>query len=100
MYSHVWSAYSAAEKYGDRSWEHINCSQAHEFGNKIYAVLISRKGIHFGTFLILLKLPPPLGVKSKKVILPKDDPKISASWKLFLQGICGNCVPVRGPLIF
>jgi hypothetical protein len=27
MYSHDRSAYSAARKYGDRSWEFINCSK-------------------------------------------------------------------------
>jgi hypothetical protein len=33
IYSHDWSAYSAAGKYLDRSWEYINCSQTHECGN-------------------------------------------------------------------
>ncbi len=32
IYSHDWSAYSAAGKYVDRSWEYINRSQAHECG--------------------------------------------------------------------
>jgi hypothetical protein len=33
LYSHNRSAYSAAGKYVDRSWEYINCSQTHECGN-------------------------------------------------------------------
>jgi hypothetical protein len=58
--------------------------------------LILRKGIHIGALMILLKLPL-IRVESKKVKLPKEDPKISASWKLLVKGTCGNCVPVRGP---
>ncbi len=30
IYSHDWSAYSAARKYVDRSWQNINRSQTHE----------------------------------------------------------------------
>jgi hypothetical protein len=33
IYSHHQSAYSAAGKYVDRSWEYINRSQTHECGN-------------------------------------------------------------------
>ncbi len=33
IYSHHRAAYSTARKYADRSWEHINRSQAHEGGN-------------------------------------------------------------------
>jgi hypothetical protein len=33
IHSHDRSAYSAAGKYVDRSWEYINCSQTHECGN-------------------------------------------------------------------
>jgi hypothetical protein len=33
VYSHNRSAYSAAGKYADRSWEYINRSQTHECGN-------------------------------------------------------------------
>jgi hypothetical protein len=33
VYSHDWSAYSAAGKYVDRSWEYLKCSQTHECGN-------------------------------------------------------------------
>ncbi len=38
------SAYSAAGKYVDRSWEYINRSQTHECGN--WGRAIPRKGIH------------------------------------------------------
>jgi hypothetical protein len=40
------SAYSAAGKYEDRSWEYINLSQAHECGNWDWGHAIPRKGIH------------------------------------------------------
>jgi hypothetical protein len=33
IYSHDQSAYSAAGKYVDRSWEYINGSQTHKCGN-------------------------------------------------------------------
>jgi hypothetical protein len=33
VYSHDQSAFSAAGKYVDRSWKHINRSQTHECGN-------------------------------------------------------------------
>ncbi len=33
IYSHDRSAYSAAGKFVDRSWEHINLPQTHEYGN-------------------------------------------------------------------
>jgi hypothetical protein len=33
IYFQDWSAYSAAEKYLDQSWEYINRSQTHECGN-------------------------------------------------------------------
>ena len=33
IYSHDQSAYSAAGKYVDRTWEYINRSQTHECGN-------------------------------------------------------------------
>ncbi len=39
------SAYSAAGKYVDQSWEYINCSQTHEFGNWDRGCAIPRKGI-------------------------------------------------------
>ncbi len=91
------SAYPAAAKYMDRSSEYINCSKTNEYGywdqgraipflgihkwdfrcsvgrcnHKIYAVLVSRKRIHFDSLLTLLKLPP-FGVKSKKIKLTKD----------------------------
>ncbi len=40
------SAYSAAWKYVDRSWEYINRSQTHEFGNWIWGRAIPTKWIH------------------------------------------------------
>ncbi len=40
------SAYSAARKYVDRSWEYINPSQTHEGGNWDWGREISRKRIH------------------------------------------------------
>ncbi len=40
------SAYFAAAKYVDRSWEFINRSQTHESGNWDWGVAIIRKGIH------------------------------------------------------
>jgi hypothetical protein len=40
------SAYSAAGKYGDRSWEYINRSQTHECGNWDWGCAIPRRGIH------------------------------------------------------
>jgi hypothetical protein len=46
MYSHDWSAYSAAGKYMDRSWEYINRSQTHECRNCDWVRAISFLGIH------------------------------------------------------
>jgi hypothetical protein len=46
IYSHHRSAYSAAGKYVDRSWEYINSSQTHECGNWDWGRAIPRKGIH------------------------------------------------------
>ncbi len=40
------SAYSAAGKYVDRSWEYINRSQTQECGNLDWGRAIPRKGIH------------------------------------------------------
>ncbi len=40
------SAYSAAGKYVDRSWEYINRSQTHECGNWDWGRAVPRKGIH------------------------------------------------------
>ncbi len=40
------SAYSAAWKGVDRSWEYINCSQTHECGNWDWGRAVPRKGIH------------------------------------------------------
>ncbi len=45
------SAYSAAGKYVDRSWEYINRSQIHECRNWDWGRAIPRKGIHNGYFL-------------------------------------------------
>ncbi len=41
------SAYSAAGKYVDRSWEYINCSHTHEIGTEAAQLLFSEdiKGI-------------------------------------------------------
>ncbi len=44
------SAYSAAGKYADRSWEYINGSQTHECGNWDWGRAIPRKGIHKWNF--------------------------------------------------
>ncbi len=46
IYSHHRSAYSAAGKYADRSWEYINQSQTHECGNWDWDRALPRKGIH------------------------------------------------------
>ncbi len=40
------SAYPAAGKYVDQSWEYINCSQTRECGNWDWGRAIPRKGIH------------------------------------------------------
>ncbi len=40
------SAYSAAGKYADRSWDYINRSQTHEFGNWYWGGAIPFLGIH------------------------------------------------------
>jgi hypothetical protein len=46
------SAYSAARKYVDRSWEYINRSRTHEWGNWDWGHAIPRKGIYInGIFL-------------------------------------------------
>jgi hypothetical protein len=45
------SAYSAAAKDVDRSWEYINGSQIHECGNWAWGRAIPRKGIHKRDFL-------------------------------------------------
>ncbi len=42
----AWPAYSAAGNYVDGSWEHINRSQTHEFGNWDWCCTISFLGIH------------------------------------------------------
>ncbi len=39
-----------AGKYVDRSWEYINRSQTHEYGNWDWGRAIPRKGIHKGNF--------------------------------------------------
>ncbi len=44
------SAYSAAGKYVNRSWECINGSQTHECGNWDWGRVIPRKGIHKWNF--------------------------------------------------
>ncbi len=44
------SAYSAAGKYVDQSWEYINRSQTHECGNWDWGGAIPRKGIHKWNF--------------------------------------------------
>jgi hypothetical protein len=46
QYSHDQSAYSAAGKYVDRSWEYINRSQTHECGNWNWGRAISFLGLH------------------------------------------------------
>jgi hypothetical protein len=46
IYSHDRSAYSAAGKYVDQSWEYISRSQTHECGNWDWGRAIPRKGIH------------------------------------------------------
>ncbi len=46
LYSHGRSAYSAAGKYVDRSWVHINRSQTHECGNWYWGRAIPFLGIH------------------------------------------------------
>ncbi len=46
IYSHDRSAYSAARKYVDRSWEYIDRSQTHKCGNWDWGRAILRKGIH------------------------------------------------------
>jgi hypothetical protein len=46
VYSQDRSAYSAAGRYVDRSWEYINRSQTHEGGNGDWGSAISFLGIH------------------------------------------------------
>ncbi len=46
IYSQDQSAYSAAGKYVDRSWEYINRSHTHECGNLYWGHAIPRKEIH------------------------------------------------------
>ncbi len=50
IYSHNRSAYSAAEKYVDRSWEYINRSQTHECGNWDISHAIPYLGIYKWVF--------------------------------------------------
>ncbi len=57
IYSHDRSAYSAAGKYVDRSWEHINRSQKHECGNLDWGRAISFMGIHKWDFRSSVWLP-------------------------------------------
>jgi hypothetical protein len=46
VYFHDQSAYSAAGKYEDRSWEYINRSQTQECGNWDWGRAIPFLGIH------------------------------------------------------
>jgi hypothetical protein len=50
IYSHHQSAYSAAGKYVDRSWEYINHSQTQECGNWDRGRVIPFLGIHYWDF--------------------------------------------------
>ncbi len=50
IYSHDRSAYSAAGKYVDRSWEYINRSQTHRCGNLDWGRAIPFLGIHKWNF--------------------------------------------------
>jgi hypothetical protein len=51
IYSHHRSAYSAAGKYVNRSWEYINRSHTHECGNRDWGRAIRFLGIHKWDFL-------------------------------------------------
>ncbi len=46
IYSHDRSAYSAAGKYVDRSWEYLNLLETHKYGNWDSGRAISFLGIH------------------------------------------------------
>ncbi len=65
--SHDQSAYSAARKYVDPSWEYINRSQTHECGNWYWGRAIPRKGIHKWDFRCsakkLISLSSLLGIQ-------------------------------------
>ncbi len=51
IYSHEQSAYSAAGKYVNRSWEYTNRSQVHECGNRDWGRTIPFLGTHKYDFL-------------------------------------------------
>jgi hypothetical protein len=53
LYSHDGSAYSAAGKHVDRSWEYINRSQTHGCGNWDWDLAIPVLGIHKWYFVAL-----------------------------------------------
>ncbi len=55
LYSHDQSAYFAAGKYVDRSWEYINCSQTHKCWNWDWGRSIPFLGIHKWDFLCSVK---------------------------------------------
>jgi len=84
-YSHDPSAYSAAGKYVDRSWEYINCSQTHECGNWDWGGAVPRKGIHKWDFrnnaYTLTRVSPVFIVKYSLGI---DD------WRVFFGGCNTN----------
>ncbi len=57
IFSRERSAYSAAGKYVDRSWEYINCSQTHECGKiGIEAAQFPEKEYITGIFLVVQEL--------------------------------------------
>ncbi len=64
------SAYSAAGKYVDRSWEYINRSQTHECGNWDWGCAIPRKGIHKWDFPCSVFYPNNFCTKYKKYLNP------------------------------
>jgi hypothetical protein len=64
---YLWSAYSAAGKYVDRSWEYINRSYTHECGNWDWGRAISFLGTHKWDFLCIVPQERSQGHKSLKI---------------------------------
>jgi hypothetical protein len=62
VYSHYRSAYSAAEKYVDRSWEYNNRSQPHECGNWDLGRTVPFLGIHKWDFRCSTRVSVPSSI--------------------------------------
>ncbi len=74
IYSYDRSAFSAAEKYVDRSWEYINRSQTYEYGEEL-----KPRSFFSGNTEIEISLQCDCEVKI---------PRFPELWSLQLQGSC------------